>query len=80
MLLQKTAAIGIIVIGVLGLCINGYVLMTEESNQTEHKMRVSTEHATTILIKGDTTRRIYLLQDSTNGMVWVGLPGVNAIK
>jgi hypothetical protein len=80
MLLQKAAAIAIIVVGVLGLCINGYMLFTEEPNQTEHRIRVSTEYATTMVINGDTTRRIYLLQDSTNGMVWVGLPGVNVLK
>ncbi len=80
MLLQKAAAIAIIVVGVLGLCINGYMLFTEEPKQTEHRIRVSTEYATTMVINGDTTRRIYLLQDSTNGMVWVGLPGVNVLK
>jgi hypothetical protein len=80
MLLQKAAAIGLIVIGTIGLCINGYMLFTEEPNQTEHRISVSTEYATTMVINGDTTRRIYLLQDSTSGMVWVGLPGVNVIK
>jgi len=80
MLLKKAAGIVLIVIGVIGLCINGYMLFMEESNTTEHRIHVSTEHSTTMVINGDTTRRIYLLQDSTNGMVWIGLPGINAIK
>jgi hypothetical protein len=28
---------------------------------------------------GDTTKRLYVIEDTTSGMVWIGVPGINQI-
>jgi hypothetical protein len=30
-------------------------------------------------IKGDTSKRLYVVEDTTSGVVWIGIPGINQI-
>jgi hypothetical protein len=43
-------------------------------------VRAQSQTHAEFVISGDTTKRIYVLEDSITGMTWIGVPGKNVIK
>lgn len=76
---MKDALFGFITgtVGILGLVMIGYVF---GSDQKEKPVNVRIEPTSKMVLNGDTTRTIYVLQDSTSGIVWIGIPGVGMSK
>lgn len=68
-------------VGVIGLIIMGYTLFLDYSHESKpQKIEISTGYETQLVINGDTAKKIYILQDSLSGIVWVGIPGKNGLK
>lgn len=53
--------------------------MLETKIELSEALTVS-HNISSVSVRGDTLQRIYVVQDSSTGMVWVGIPGVNQIK
>lgn len=66
----------IIAIGIFGILMTTYTLFQDDVCV----MKRPEAHGQKIVINGDTTRSVYVLEDSTTGMVWIGIPGVNRIR
>lgn len=66
-----------ITVGVAGVALFAYQLAfpSSYSSRTQERLIVSPKDAVEVTMEGDTSRRIYVIQDSTNGMVWVGISG-----
>lgn len=71
---------------ITAICVLGVVAMLTSllfngsSERSPQKIEISTGYETQIIINGDTTKRIYVLEDSFSGIVWVGIPGKNVLK
>ena len=68
-------------VSVAGIIIMGYTLFLDYAHESKpQKIEISTGYETHIVINGDTTKKVYILQDSLSGIVWVGIPGKNGLK
>jgi len=71
---------------IMAICILGVVamltslLLNGAPERGTQRIEISTGYETQIIINGDTTKKIYVLQDSLSGIVWVGIPGKNGLK
>lgn len=68
----------ICVLGVVTML--GTLLFNDPINKRSQSIEIFTGYGNEIIINGDTTKRIYVLQDSLSGIVWVGIPGKNVLK
>lgn len=50
-----------------------------DGNQPK-KVNNTKQEVDSLAINGDTTRNLYILEDTSTGMVWIGVPGINRIK
>lgn len=55
----------------------GLFLLSGNNTENNEQREAS---ASQIFIKGDTSRGVFVLEDTATGMVWIGIPGVNRIK
>jgi hypothetical protein len=78
-MLEKLVSISMITLGITGICLHAYVLLTEDDVKPQEQNRVDV-HERVVVINGDTAKKIYVLQDSMNGMTWIGIPGTNRLK
>ena len=64
-----------------GVSLTMYSLMQEKVHEcSRQNISVDNNVVNEITINGDTTNRLYVVRDSTNGIVWVGFSGVDVIK
>lgn len=50
------------------------------SNPTRNSTFIESKDESSVIIDGDTTKRVYFINDTSTGMVWVGIPGINQTK
>lgn len=68
-------------VGVAGIIIMGCTLFLDYAHESKpQKIEISTGYDSQLVINGDTAKKIYILQDSLSGIVWVGIPGKNGLK
>lgn len=49
------------------------------NNEPERVTNIS-QDVDSVTINGDTTSNLYILEDTSTGMVWIGIPGINRIN
>jgi len=64
--------------GILALCVV-LGLWLYDGNQPK-KINNPKQEVDSLAINGDTTRNLYIVEDTSTGMVWIGVPGINRIK
>lgn len=50
------------------------------SRNSKNSTVIESRDDSSVIINGDTTKRVYFLNDTSTGMVWIGIPGVNQTK
>ena len=58
----------------LGMFLLAYSLMEEQDDGPEY-ISIPKNQVKEVVVNGDTSRRIYFVQDSTSGIIWVGMAG-----
>lgn len=74
----KKIAIIVATFGIVALCsVLGFWLYT---NNEQKKIIDINQDVDSVIVNGDTTKKLYVLEDTLTGMVWIGIPGVNRLK
>jgi hypothetical protein len=64
------------IVGIAGLFFFAYSIVFDTGSDTRSEgIIVTKKDAIEMTIEGDTSRKIYVIQDSTNGLVWIGVSG-----
>lgn len=50
------------------------------SNSIKSSKFIESKDESSVIIDGDTTKRLYFIKDTSTGMVWIGIPGINQTK
>jgi hypothetical protein len=67
---------------VVAILITVYTLATSKSRFMNYEDDTNCTQCSMIsndFIKGDTSKRLYVVEDTTSGVVWIGIPGINQI-